>query len=288
MQRRETFYEDRVVAYVDVLGFRDLVQRSSNSSSQQEQIRQILRSLAFAEPAWTRDSPLELVCGSLRRLGDQDAPASAARKIGQYASSESGTTFSDSVVLSVVSSSLGISHMIAALLALSIDLAEWGAYIRGGISLGLVHYDDNNPVGPAVLDAYRLEQTVATYPRIVISTEAYQAIASVSVASIGHLARYIRTDPNDGRPFLDFLGAPAMDLVALSRAESLREIRQQLLRQLSGRLADSRVRRKLDWLVSYFNTALAEVQAEGLEEITWYVGACADASNSVSRVGACH
>lgn len=80
--------------------------------------------------------------------------------------------------------------------------------VRGGISYGPVYVyqeEKGNPIilGPAVVDAYRLESKQAIYPRIILSNRA-----------ISHLSnderKYVAKD-KDGKSFVDFYGISQCD-----------------------------------------------------------------------------
>ena len=48
-------------------------------------------------------------------------------------------------------------------------------WVRGGISIGDLYCGNSEIFGPALIDAYILEETVAKYPRIVMHESTYQA-----------------------------------------------------------------------------------------------------------------
>jgi hypothetical protein len=80
------------------------------------------------------------------------------------------TFFSDSFVLSMQSDR--IFYMIRELGQLCRFLLMEGMLCRGAITVGSLFHQDPLVIGPAFLEAYRLEQNVAFYPRIILSDAA--------------------------------------------------------------------------------------------------------------------
>lgn len=260
-------YEQRLCAFVDILGFRQLIGHSLNRPHLQQQIRQLLREVVLAKPVWDRDSPVDLIEARLRDQGVQDPRSEADRTVARNAIAERGTSFSDSLVLSVKPEAQAICHLVASLLFLSRGAAELGHYVRGGVCQGLLCHEEDLCFGPALIAAYDLEQKVAFYPRIVVAPEAHKAIAAVDMAVVGPLASYIRTD-YDGERFLHFLSPRAMDLVEAFREEQMREIRRELERQLLSARHRSPPRPKLIWLARYFNSVLNEAPVADMASLS--------------------
>lgn len=263
----QVIYEQRLCAFVDILGFLDLVQRSVDHPALQGQIRQLLREVVLARPVWERDSPVDVVEARLKRQGVADPRAEAERLVNEYGAAERGSSFSDSLVLSATLNDRAITGLVTSLLFLSRGLAEFGKYARGAVSLGLLCHEQDLCFGPALIAAYDLEKNVAVYPRVVFSPEAYAAVANVNLPSVGPLAPYLREDV-DGQRFLDFLNQAALDLAGPFRADQMREIRSELDRQLSSSNAQPQVRKKLLWLAHYFNSVLEEMPIAGIDPLS--------------------
>ena len=260
-------YNHRLCAFVDILGFRDLVQRSHDHPILQGQIRQLLREVVLARPVWERDSPVHVIEARLRRQGVTDPKAEAEQLVNEYAAAQRGSSFSDSLVLSATLNDRAITGLVTSLLFLSRGLAELGKYARGAVCLGLLCHEQDLCFGPALIAAYDLEKNVAVYPRIVFSPDAHAVVANVHLPTVGPLAPYLREDVDDQR-FLDFLNQAALDLAGPFRAGQMSEIRRELGRQLSSSQAPNRVREKLVWLARYFNTVLEETPIVGIDPLS--------------------
>lgn len=265
--RTQGIYEQRLCAFVDILGFRDLVMQSVDRPDLQGEIRQLLREVVQARPVWERDSPVEVIEARLKQQGVPNSKAEAERLINEYAAAERGSSFSDSLVLSATLNDRAITGLLTSLLFLSRGLAEHGKYARGAACLGLLCHEQDLCFGPALIAAYDLEREVAIYPRIVFSPEAYEATARVNLVSVGPLAPYLRKDV-DGCRFLDFLNPVALDLAGPFRADQMRAIRRDLDRQLSSSKALPQVQEKLCWLAQYFNLVLKETPTVGIAPLS--------------------
>lgn len=79
--------------------------------------------------------------------------------------------FSDSIFIAANSSDL--SDMLIYISFLSSNLLQNGFLLRGGITFGKLYNENNIFTGPAIVDAYKLENQNAIYPRIIIDEYAH-------------------------------------------------------------------------------------------------------------------
>ncbi|MHB9096209.1 MAG: hypothetical protein ACYC5X_00100 [Syntrophales bacterium] len=260
-------YEQRLCAFVDILGFSDLVERSKRSNALQQKIRELLRRVIDAKPL--RDSWwIDIIEARLREHGIPNPRSAAEQQVAGYAAAERGTNFSDNIVLSVTLDAHAISTLITSLIFLSRDAAELGIYVRGGICQDLLCHEENLCFGPALIAAYKLEQKVAFYPRILVTPEAYEAIAKVDMDDVDPLASYVKTD-FDGERFLHFLNPQFMKQ---SKSTALEGQTGEIYRQLSNWLSlvhpGDLLWPKYEWLALYFNSVLEESHVSGMESFS--------------------
>lgn len=138
-------YSARVVAFVDILGFADLVKRADRNPSLREAIIDALRNVrSFASPT------------------DSDTDLRAQN-------------FSDSLIVSAVNTPDGLWHLALSLDSLAWNLLNLGLLVRGAITIGGVHQDDEIVFGVGVNEAYQLESKIARFPRIIFSRSALSA-----------------------------------------------------------------------------------------------------------------
>lgn len=139
-------YENRVVCFIDILGFSSII-KSTVSKEKKEEAQQML----------------DNVCNALDFLRDY------SDKMAKYKIST--TQFSDSIVISfpwneedwhLLSVFRTIKYIQVAL------LFRYHLLLRGGIVIGEMVHTDRLLVGPAMINAYTLESKCANSPRIVI------------------------------------------------------------------------------------------------------------------------
>ena len=262
----QDIYEQRLCAFVDILGFRDLVERSQERPVLQGQIREVLREVVRARPVWDRNSPIDVIEARLARQGVSHPKHEAAALVQGYAAAERGSSFSDSLVLSATLNDRAVAGLVTSLLILSRGLARLGKYVRGAVCLGPLCHEQDLCFGPALINAYNLEKD-AIYPRIVFTPDAYAEVVKVNLSSIGSLISYLRQDAG-GQWFLDFLTQVAPHLADTFGAEEMKEIRYELDRQLSSSGIPNEVNKKLVWLARYFNSVLEKAPVEGVSSFS--------------------
>lgn len=160
-----SIYEERILAFVDILGFKNIIQRSISSFPEQRRILDAMK-----------------IIHSYKELNDNGFDGEGLRMYGVQV-----TTFSDSAIISYpISFDGGLFHVLLDLIHLQIDLSNLGMFIRGGISIGLAHHDENNAFGPAMNDAYILESKKAKYPRIILTEKTLRAGVAASESLHNH------------------------------------------------------------------------------------------------------
>lgn len=141
---QEANYMPRVVAFVDILGFGQAV---TDAEKDADHLKQILKALQAV-----RSAPFHSPVAGLRTQN-----------------------FSDSLILSANCTCDGLWSVLLCIKELALQLLELGLLIRGGVTIGKIHHDEQSVFGTGVNDAYRLESKVAKYPRIVLGQAAIEA-----------------------------------------------------------------------------------------------------------------
>lgn len=148
-------FEDRAVAFIDVLGFKQVV----DAAGQGEHKHTALESL------------IDLLESSVPKLDgtvDHTVPRDLIPK---------HLYISDSIILSapLTSSQMpsyrGLSILVMRVIQVSHILLSKGYLLRGGISVGPVWHTNSNIVGPAYQEAYQIE-TKTLVPRVELSPNA--------------------------------------------------------------------------------------------------------------------
>jgi len=135
----EAKYARSLVAFVDILGFKDRVERRND----QFEIDRIRKDLQYA-----------------RELGTNWTSSEAANFRCKC--------FSDSMTMSVRFGRGTLSRFLIHILQLQAQLARREVFLRGAIVAG-EHFEGKNVVfGPALMHAVELEKRVALWPRVVV------------------------------------------------------------------------------------------------------------------------
>jgi hypothetical protein len=168
-------YEDRYVAFIDILGFSDLILRTLGTSPTVS-VDDVVRALEVPEE-------VQLDGIILGRIGD----ISAAR--------HTLTAFSDSIAISTIASEQGLMNLLFHVRAIVFRLLRVGFLCRGGIARGLAYHLEGKIFGPAVLEAYKLENHVAEVPRVILQPEIVETGLHAEPPVDQLFARMVR--PND-------------------------------------------------------------------------------------------
>lgn len=186
-------YEDCIVAFLDILGFKSKVLDSQNNA---DTLANIIQSLK--------------IVNTIPSNGKKVSTGSGGRRTIHMRS----RFFSDSLVFFLKDNTKEIAQLFFVIRYLQDQLWERGICLRGSIVRGQMYWtktDDNITVGQGLIDAHKSESTVAIYPRILVSDTLHEYIKQQQFSSYPfgknegkRLAEFIRQD-SDGVYFLDLL-----------------------------------------------------------------------------------
>ncbi|OPX86349.1 MAG: hypothetical protein A4E53_03260 [Pelotomaculum sp. PtaB.Bin104] len=189
-------YRERVVAFLDILGFK---QKVNESSSSQETTVRICSALNFLTYDYKQYNSF---CSST------EAFVKSGRRV---------TAFSDSIIISYPKNEETMIFLVLDVMLLQAHLADLGFMLRGGIALGQVFHSGNIAFGPALIRAYELESKAAIYPRVILEKKYLQeysydlqylnpGLYSIhpNLNDIDHLVHLVRED-HDSLFYVDFL-----------------------------------------------------------------------------------
>jgi hypothetical protein len=145
-------YHERAVCFVDILGFAALIRKLDESP----------------------DSHLPLL-RALQRIKSLDG----GKVPGVDPSQVEVSVFSDSIVLSAMPHHLPSIIWVCG--HLQADLLELGIATRGGIAVGRTYHKDGILFGEGMLEAYKIEQSAAVYPRVVLHPELVKEVANLKI-----------------------------------------------------------------------------------------------------------
>jgi hypothetical protein len=201
-------YEQRLIAFVDILGFSELVRTSAEDEQVFKHLVSVLETVAAAQPLWD-DPETEAKMWSFVEGGPLSFNEHRSM-LKELAKKDQATVFSDSIVLSSTPDCDGAFAIFAPLCQLAQRLALSGVLVRGGVTIGPLHHQGSVVFGPALVEAYHIESKVAVYPRILISDAALSAVEDTAGSNniLLTLRSLIRLD-FDGLSCLDVLGPSA-------------------------------------------------------------------------------
>ena len=211
---------DRLVCFIDILGFADLVQQASNEN--QDAIIRI-------------DSALKAI-------------QTVEGKITHHKGSRPAVhIFSDSVIISATPDNNAVLALCKAMAELTWELLKAGVFIRGGLAVGKVSSDKTRPWGPAIVKAYRMESTVANVPRIVAHRSVLKLLDEDGLTMLNSL---LRRDTEDGVYFIDSLSYQIKGFEngsGTALENDLETIRDYLNSEHKRTIDNPRVYEKINW-----------------------------------------
>lgn len=218
----KTAYTNRVIAFVDVLGFRSLVSESATSS------------------------PAEVE--SIRRISD--AILHSLDELKKKLISSGGvvvTQFSDSFVLSTGGNSSdrrssNLSEFASALHVVMHCFLDSNLLLRGGITRGKLIHSKRLLFGPAMNRAYDLERLVARVPRIIFDPNLPELANTVLPDGI---ARDV-----DGVFYVDYFSPERVFYLVPEWLHAIQKC-------IEAMPHSEKLREKRAWLVEKYNVALS-------------------------------
>jgi hypothetical protein len=230
-------YEDRVIFFADILGFKKLVE--SSVAVDGDIVPPIIQKL---------DSILDVI-RSTWNIGER-------KEYSTRFESHQVSHFSDSIAVSfVVNEESAVYRTLDRFHNLVCCLAAEGILVRGGIARGLLHHTEHALYGPALIAAYNLEHDKAKYPRIILDESILEAGTEYGRWAKDErewLDRIVTKDDEDGYYFIDYFRKAGWtfsdDPV---RWEYITALREHIVSGLA--ISDESVKSKYRWMAVKFN-----------------------------------
>lgn len=238
-----TVYKDRYIVFIDILGFKDIVNKSNNDNKKAEEI---LENLKCIERIKKENDEIFNLTSINRRV----------------------TIFSDSIIISYPSlNDEGgcFLSLVLDIIYISIELLDKGIYIRGGMTYGKLYHEDNICFGPAMVEAYNLEQK-ATYPRIIIDKNTIQkALDSPGLdrhqIDFKDIEKLIKIE--DNICYIDFLSNAPDEIEEKEKVNNFfSNIKKNITSHLNNKDYSEEVLKKYKWFVNYYNNSIERIIKE--------------------------
>ncbi len=181
-------YTDCFLVYLDILGFQEKVKETKDSPQSLERLIEALK----INSAFTQ---------SKEKTTNSDGKLDIRSFF-----------FSDSFVFMMKAEKKNLPHLFLIIRYLQDRLWESGLSLRGAITNGNMYWPtqkENIIIGPAMIEAYRLESETAIYPRIIVEKKLFEFIDERNIitgSEVGDipLSSFIKKD-KDGVYFFDIL-----------------------------------------------------------------------------------
>ena len=163
MKNNTVNYEERILAFIDILGFKSMIAESEKNVNRIKKIHRALEFLKNQEKNEEWSTELVEIEESAQYKGVENFIISD--KI-------SCMCFSDSIIVSVLAKDKineYVSTLITRISLIGAKLMTEGILLRGVITIGKLLHSDGIIMGQALIDAYELEKNIAGDARIIIS-----------------------------------------------------------------------------------------------------------------------
>ena len=134
-------------------------------------------------------------------------------------------------------------------------LMFFGFLIRGGVTIGELSIDSTVVWGTGLIDAHNIESNLANYPRIIFSNKLLKKYDSCEQKTLNLYA--LLEQDFDGLWFVDYIiGSYNITTIPII---------SKTLQEISGFYTDKpyEVRRKVNWLIDYFNATCSKLKERG-------------------------
>jgi hypothetical protein len=231
-------YSDRLVCFIDILGFRNMVDKTvgDDGADQNELITEIKDIFKV---------------GQYFIKPDEDDELNADVRV---------TWFSDSIVLSFdYTSESQIFHRLLSLQWMLINFAYRGVLCRGGIAQGKIVHTEEMIFGPAMNEAYDLENNAAIFPRIIVSDDIvnlagmYRKHGHAPDEEVSYVKDLLELD-GDGFYYINYVGLSAQQ--ELDDPEYDFPIYLDCIFKILTKIKNSksiRIKMKYEWLKRKYN-----------------------------------
>ena len=144
-------YVNRVLAYIDILGFSEFIKTTiGNGIEDESKTKMIDNFFNEAQEMLSKKYPFD----------------------DTFVNTKIVTHFSDSFVISyLITEESGIFHLLAEVLFLCVTALQKGFLFRGSIVHDKLYHTESKIFGPALVTASKLEKNMAIYPRIILDDE---------------------------------------------------------------------------------------------------------------------
>lgn len=241
-------YRQAVITFIDILGFKHLIStRTFEEVSKKLNTIRRLSNVDEQEDGESSEPKVIQFSDSIIRIRPLDSKANNESRYGL-----------------MFYEMLDLVHMQG-------ELINHGIFVRGGVSIGEVHFDDQTLFGPGFVRAYELESTYANFPRIVVDPALIQQLQKDKRLASNHnaladefayISKNIRRE-SDGIYFIDYLRSFQTEIDEPDNIPVfLRKHKELIVQNVGGATQLNAVSAKYLWLAGYHNSVIRELKEE--------------------------
>lgn len=258
MSYTDELMEERFVAFVDILGFKEIIKGIEERNAKDDPILRTIRSvLNFMdeetyEPNYAADLPIyEETEGGLieRELGDPRL-----------------TYISDCIIISAQPTIDGFKGLSRKIHKITADLACDGIFCRGAITKGKLYHQGRMIFGSSYIRAFSLEEELAVFPRVIIDPEIINFF-ELKEGQVPLAPAFFGLD-EDGIYYQRYWTWYLYPPHAGSYGSYLYRVRDHIDKNLDKFKDSPRISEKYKWLDQEFKNLISWWQELGLMELT--------------------
>jgi len=235
-------YEERYIAFIDILGFSSLVERSEADVNLLERLTSVLEDVRM-----------------YKKLEEHMDAFDSNHPLHFFQNMFKMTTFSDSILISTKINTIGLGEIIFISAIICNRLLHQGVFTRGAISKGKLIHTNTIVLGPGLIRVYNLQKDAAIYPRILIDENIVHDMDAL--ANQGGSPDLRRQD-FDGLWHLHIFHPSILELnshtskseySALNNHDYMALGRQEIENAFRSNAGNLAVKARIGWLARYFN-----------------------------------
>jgi hypothetical protein len=247
-------YEERIVAFIDILGFKNLVNKP-------EQFKLIKDTLSYFK-AWDNSGKYQNKWDEKIVVTKCNIPKTDWYLYNLDNNDVVCTSVSDSIIVSMLYDEKRFYETLStflvniALIAHQILLS--GLLLRGAITAGKLYHKENGILfGQPYIDAWNYEEKLAVYPRIILSQDLFMKSQALSSPANQYPFYRLLTRFADG--FVGFHQLRYLKLLESYNSldctyeHQLEQIRDFIIKNLNRSVDDPNVFGKYKWLMDEYN-----------------------------------
>jgi len=241
-------YENRIVLFLDILGFRSIIEKT---------IDKHLDNTDGIETLYKNLNEIREFINSRLKQKDIFNDRNFSLKV---------TQFSDSIIISFINDDNStLLNLIRTIQELIIKMVNNGILCRGAISYGKLIHDNKIIFGPALNEAYETETKAALYPRIILDKSIIRHGRSGQISLFDFdkedmILGYLNQDTDD-KYYIDYFPKDIGNYKYITNIQTyLVNLRIVIINGLKSSKPDIRV--KYGWMKNKYNNLLVILQQE--------------------------